>query len=101
MAINQTYVGTELKFAFTIAASGFDMEEDNFQIQLKGAKKSLLIPKEDCFTDDNDQWYFTFDSSKLGTGMVNAIFTAFVPDDDFEDGYRTEVTKIDLIYIKM
>lgn len=100
MAIYQTYVGTELKFAFTITASGFDIDDDDFEILVKGQRRSIRIPKDECFMDENDQWYFTFDTAQLGPGMVYAIITAYVPDEDFDDGVRKEVAKIDLVYIK-
>ena len=101
MVSTQTYIGTELKFALTITAEGFSMDDDWFSIELKrGGKSVVTIPKNECIHDGEGNWYFTFDSRDFGTGTVTAIITALVPDEDFDDNLRTEVTKIDLINIK-
>lgn len=100
MAIQNAYIGTELKYAFTITAEGFSMEDDDFSIEVTNGRKSIVIPKDECFKDEHDQWYFTFDSTLIGTGMIRAIFRAQVPDEDFDDNFRGEVAKVDLVYIK-
>lgn len=100
MPAMQAFVGTELKFAFTITAEGFNMNTNDFTIMLMNGRKTKTILKEDCFQDENEDWFFVFDSTELGAGVVSAVFTAFVPDTDFDDEYRTEVAKIDLVFIK-
>lgn len=95
-----TYIGTELKYAITITSPGFDMGKDNFEVTLKRGSKSLHFTKDDLVVDEDGQYYVCFDSADLGTGMVAAVITAYVPDDDFPDGLRTEVYKMDLVIIK-
>lgn len=99
MDANKAYIGTELKFAIAIEAEGFSMEDDNFTVELRCGLKSITLDKGDCIEDASGNWYITFDSRELGSGIVRAIITAYVPDDDFDDGFRTEVAKIDLIHI--
>lgn len=94
------FVGTQLKFALTVTADGFSMDDDDFEVTLKSQSKSLTIKKEDMVHDDTEgQWYFTFDSAAFGPGLVSVIVTASVPDDDFDGGVRREVVKRSLIRI--
>ena len=97
---DSAFVGTELKYAVDITAYGFDMAEDDFQIELRNGKKTLLFKKEDLAVDENDQYYLCFDSAKLGEGLVTATVTVMVPDPDFPDGNRKEVVTSVLVYLK-
>ena len=97
----RTFIGTELKFAFTIEAAGFSMEDDDFNIVIRGSKGSVELTKDDCFKDGEGNWYFGFDSAATGPGYIMAKFTAYVPDSDFDDGLRTEVEEVTLpIYVR-
>lgn len=99
---NVVYLGTELKFAITITADGFDMEADDFSVVFKnnGNGKTIELSKSQLVYDQ-EVYYALFDTTDLGTGLVNVITTAYVPDSDFDDGFRTEVNVIyDLINIK-
>lgn len=101
------YIGTDLKFLITIEAANFDMETDDFTVDIvRGLNrlhfdKSDLVVEEYTETVNNEEvtklhYYVCFDSAELGVGVVYAIVTAYVPDDDFDDGLRTEVYKIEL-----
>lgn len=100
MIIEHVFVGTKLKFAISISSPGFDMTEDDFTVDIRRGAKTIHFNKEDLVVDENDQYYVCFDTAELGGGVVEAIITAFVPDDDFSDGIRTEVYKMGLIIIK-
>lgn len=95
----QAFIGTELKFILDIAASGFSMVDDDFNVTLKrgGTKKTFM--KEDLVRDDEDNFYVCFDSAEFGKGIIEAVVTAYVPDSDFDDGLRTEVYKFKLVNI--
>lgn len=100
MDLNHAYLGTELKYALNISAEGFSMAEDNFRVELKCGPRSIVLEKDDLTRDGEDNYYITFDSREIGPGRITAIITAYVPDEDFEDGLRTEIAKVDLAYIK-
>lgn len=100
MAKESVYVGTELKFAITITSPGFDMLTDDFTVDILGRRKRLHFDKEDLVVDENDQYYVCFDTAELGAGIIEAVITAFVPDDDFEDSIRKEVVKIELLFVR-
>ena len=98
--MDEAFFGTETKWLINITSPGFDMDRDDFELVLKTGSKRVSIKKQDCFKDEEDRWYFTFDTSLLKAGVVEIVTTAYVPDDDFPDGIRTEVDKKSLITTK-
>ena len=97
MEEEKTYVGTKLKYALSISSPGFDMAEDDFSVDILGSRTRVHFDKEDLVVDENDQYYVCFDTAELGDGIIDAVITAFVPDEDFDDGVRTEKVKLTLI----
>jgi hypothetical protein len=87
------YQGTELKFTLDIQSEGFSMADDDFKVVIKNTKKSVTIPKADMILDENENYLFTVDTGFMGTGEYWITTIAYVPDDDFDDGLRTEVQK--------
>ena len=87
------YQGTELKFILDIQSEGFSMADDDFKVVIKNTKKSVTIPKADMILDENENYLFTVDTGFMGTGEYWITTIAYVPDDDFDDGLRTEVQK--------
>ena len=91
------YVGTDLKFAISISSPGFDITEDDFTVDIRRGPKQIHFEKEELIEDESGQYYVCFDTTELGSGLIEAIITAHVPDDDFDDGIRTEVAKVKLL----
>lgn len=79
------YPGTDLKFRITTEIPDFQLSEDGFMIVVKDRYKRTVasVTKNDCFYDDQGQWYFTL--SKVRSGWYYAFFTAQREDDDFDD----------------
>ena len=48
------WVGTELKFAIDITASGFSMEDDDFKVVLRRGQKEVEYSKSDLVNDEVD-----------------------------------------------
>ena len=97
---NSSYIGTELKFAVTIAADGFDMETDDFEIIVKCKSKKVIYKKSDLLYDENGDFHIAIDTTIFPAGDLYAITYAYVPDSDFPDGIRTEVDQTRLITLK-
>lgn len=93
------YIGTKLKYIVEIGCAGFSMKNDRFTVDLVRGPNTIHFEKYDMELDENDCYFVCFDTLELGTGKVTAIVKAYVPDDDYEDGVRVEVQKIDLLYI--
>jgi len=47
-----------------------------------------------------EEYLFTIDTKELGTGDYTVYTIAYVPDEDFDDGIRREVTKQILCTVK-
>ena len=89
------YQGTELKFQLDIESVGFSMINDDFKVVVKNknTQQSVVILKSDMIITQEEKFLFTIDTSVLGIGTYIITTTAYVPDEDFKDGYRTEVQK--------
>ena len=93
------YVGTDLKFALRINAQGFSQDEDDYDITLVCGNKKINITKDDIVRGEDNEHYLLVDTSQFSPGLVRAIVTAKVPDEDFPTGVRREVDRKDLCYI--
>lgn len=91
--------GTELKYLVEITAAGFSMATDDFNIVLSRGSHSVTFEKSDLVTD-GENYYLVFDTAQFRTGDLYYTITAYVPDNDFPDGLRTEVFKKRLTTIK-
>lgn len=96
---NIVFLGTEIKLNLHIDPIGeLTMENYNFTVEAYcSAKKSLLINKSQAKPVENskDDYIILIDTSEIGTGNLKCKVTAYIPDVDFEDKERTEVSIID------
>lgn len=96
------YKGTEIKFAFTLTAEGFDMDTDDFDIEVASPRDSVIGSKTGASTSggsaglsikkEDDTWYAIADTSTLSKGELRVIATAHINDTAAHDGVRDEVT---------
>lgn len=93
------YVGTDLKFKIDITAEGFNQSEDEYEIKVVCGNQSQTITQDDIVEDESGH-YILIDTTQFGTGLIKLIVTAKVPDEDFDVGYRREVTVHELCYIR-
>lgn len=94
------FVGTELKFQLDITSDGFSMADDDFKVIISNHTKKVEIKKEDMILDENEHYLFTIDTAFFGSGDYMITTYAYVPDEDFDDGIRTEVQKQVLCQVK-
>ena len=93
------FVGTDLKFAIKITADGFSQDYDDYAITLVNGNKRINITKDEIVKGGNDEFYLLVDTTQFQPGLIRAIITARVPDEDFPTGIRREVDRKDLCYI--
>lgn len=97
--MSRVFQGTELKFNIHIEPIGeMTMDDYHFHVEvICGAfkKQSLSIDKEQAIRVDADNYVVCFSTAGLGTGSLKCRITAEIPDSDFEDGFRTEITEVD------
>lgn len=86
--------GEKVKFQITITQQGFNMIQDNFRVKLTYGmlNQSVLITKEQMISNELDEWYFMFDTTGM-VGRVVAECSFDIPDEDYPDGFRTEVNR--------
>jgi hypothetical protein len=94
------YIGTDLKFAITLTADGFSMDDDNYSIVVVCGDKRVEYNKSDIVTDGSGGHFLCIDTSQFSPGVVRMIVYADVPDAAFGDGTRREVASMDLCQIK-
>ena len=102
---DRTYVGSQMKYKVTMSTPGFDIDNDNWEIEVCRGKTCRVFRKEDCIhrtkevvtpsgTTIESNWFLCFDTTEFGPGYYYAIVRVFVPDEDFPDNIRKEVKKI-------
>ena len=99
----KVYQGTEIKLNVNIEPmKGVSMESYNFNVEIYTfPSKVLTFNKSDATRVDANNYIVLVDTSLLGAGEVKCKVTAYIPDDDFKDGLRTEIavtnTGIDIV----
>ncbi len=103
MEFDGAYVGTKLKYKVEITAEGFSMDRDEFEVEIRRGKQSVVIKKQDMLIHEPEsgdmEYYIVVDTEALGSGKYEVITRAYVPDDDFEEGVRPEIDKQTLIVV--
>ncbi len=107
------YIKTDLKYRIEINATGFDMDTDDFTIEVHNGRNVYTFTREDLlYVSDLEAesgedgiglaegWYLTINTSDFVPGMVWMSVQASVPDDDFPTGFRNEVTVAPLCNLK-
>lgn len=97
---DEAFLGTEKKYLLEIESDGFDMERDDFEVDIKRGPKTIHLEKSDLIKDTEGNFFITFDTAELGAGGASMTVTAHVPDTDFPDGIRDEVDKFKFLRIK-
>lgn len=76
------------------AIDGFHMADYDFECEVfVFANKVVKKRKADMIGVDEDNYVMTLtdaDMRIIGRGRINVLVTAYIPDADFEDGFRTE-----------
>lgn len=90
------FKGTQLKLFLNIEAEGFDIVRDDFSVMIKTIRATKVIEKSEMKISEEERYFFTIDTGELGTGEYIAYVTAYIPDEDFDEGIRREVIKLPL-----
>jgi hypothetical protein len=93
------YEGSDLKFQIDITATGFDQNSDRYNIDFYCGEKKISFTQDNVISSGG-KFYLPVPADGLKPGMIKIVITAFVPDSDFESGYRREVAVRNLKYLK-
>lgn len=88
-------LGNDIKIEFALTACGFSMDDDDFLVRAYVTQKKIVEKfKRDLRRNDNNGKYiFTFSADEVGLGVCVFEAVAYVPDEDFDDGFRTEIDR--------
>lgn len=91
------FQGTEAKININIEPiDGVTMDDYSFSVDIYCNPNGniLSFKKNDLIRVDENNYIARVDTTKLDTGVIKVKIMADIPDNDFSDGYRTEVTYI-------
>lgn len=88
-------IGTEFKLNIHLEpVDGYHMSEYDFECAFYVyTNRKVVIPKSNMKNVDDDNYLAiieTENAMKIGRGKITAEITAYIPDNDFSDGLRTE-----------
>jgi hypothetical protein len=91
---NKTFIGSEIKLNINIEPiDSITMEEYDFNVEIYcDAKRSVVIPKSKAIRIDENNYIVRVNTTQIGAGYIKCKITAYIPDEDFDDGLRTEVS---------
>lgn len=97
MASNKCHIGTEMKLNISVDPIGSTtMDTYDFVAEVFcSPSKVITIPKEEAIRVDANNYIVLVDTTALGVGKVKVKLTAAIPDNDFSDGFRTEISIVD------
>lgn len=85
--------GTKFKLNIGMTpVDGYHMEDIEWEclVFTENGLKSLTVSKSEAIMVDSDNYIIRIDSSVCGAGRYYETLTAYIPDEDFDDGIRTE-----------
>jgi hypothetical protein len=91
------FLDTEAKLNINIEPIGsLTMDDYDFIIDVycNSNGNILSFNKSDLIRVDENNYIVKIDTTKLDIGVIKVKIMAYIPDGDFSDGYRTEVTYI-------
>ena len=96
---SKVFSGTEIKLNIHIdPINGVTMDEYDFEVELicgSFKRQSLIVKKEETRRVDSDNYLVCVDTKSMGVGRLICRVSAFLPDGDFKDGKRTEISEVD------
>ena len=88
------FLGTEIKLNISIPPLG-DVTMDDYDFSLEvycSQKRVVTISKKDLIRMDSENYVALIDTSELGAGDIKCKVIAYIPDWDFPDKTRTEIS---------
>lgn len=94
---NNIFIGTELKLNINIEPMDeFTMDDYDWLAEVYcSTKRIITISKSSAIRIDSNNYVLLVDSNLLGAGDVKVRLTAYIPDFDFPDTLRSEVSIVD------
>lgn len=89
-------LGTDKKLVVSIEpVDGLSMDDYDFKVEVYAKGRPITITKEQSKKRDKDNYTICVDTAKVGKGPMMAKVIAYIPDADFDDMLRTEISIVD------
>ena len=88
------FLGSEQKLNVNIKpVAGFTADDFDVVVDVYcSPKRTSTKSKNELIRVDEENYVFKLDTNEVGAGEVKAKVTAYIPDYDYEDTFRTEVS---------
>lgn len=88
------FLGTEIKLNISIPPFGnVTMDDYDFSLEVYCSQKRVVtISKKDLIRMDSENYVALIDTSELGASDIKCKVIAYIPDWDFPDKTRTEIS---------
>jgi len=93
-------VGTEVKFAVSVEAQGFSMDDNDFTLYIMKGRNVVKEYQKSDLKVEGDTYLLCVDTNEIGIGTFDLAVNAQVPDVHFPDSYRTEIERVPLMNVK-
>lgn len=92
----QIILGSELKININIEPMiNLHMNDYDFICYFYvNQNRSLTVSKDQMKKIDDDNYVAMIDTSRIGVGELKVKVTAYIPDTDFDDSLRTEISTV-------
>lgn len=96
MKTSRVFKGSDLKLNIHIEPLGkLTMDDYEWYIECYCANEvPIKIPKDTARRVDENNFIITLNTQQLGIGPLQCVITAHIPDEDFDDNFRTEISRI-------
>ena len=91
---DRQYFGATPKYHLEIEAGTLTMADYDFSVRIQRGNNAYVLNKSELI-EDQGEYYFIADTTRLGCGTANLIVTADIPDTDVDGGIRTEIVVLE------
>lgn len=96
MKTSRVFKGSDLKLNIHIEPlGGLTMDDYDWYVECYCSDETpIKITKDQARRVDDSNFIITLNTQQLGIGPLQCVITAYIPDEDFDDKLRTEISRI-------
>ena len=96
MKTSRVFKGSDLKLNIHIEPLGeLTMDDYEWYVECYCSDETpIKITKDKARRVDDSNFIITLNTQQLGIGPLQCVITAYIPDEDFDDKLRTEISRI-------
>lgn len=96
MKTSRVFKGSDLKLNIHIEPlGGLTMDDYDWYVECYCSNETpIKITKDQARRVDENNFIIALNTQQLSIGPLQCVITAHIPDEDFEDEVRTEISRI-------